>query len=251
MANTSQEISQEEPVAIATPLPLPDNHTAQFHLFSQLPSDIRVKIWMAIIPPEIVYIDRNMRLYGSRTRHPITLQINSESRSETLRVYKRCFSSIEVKGLLFNCLRDELHLGFGVNLLPEEGSSLSLREDLAQVQHIVSYNWCGASLREIKDAYPKLQTIAWPERRPGGYYPRSMHNSHFTISIHDRIDEELFAQRDYIRPEQKPMSCRVLIVSRSIEGGLWNAVLKFSNFIPVSPGNIDRLRDRTFTFRHL
>ncbi|RDW84924.1 hypothetical protein BP6252_02514 [Coleophoma cylindrospora] len=64
--------------------------SARFHLFAQLPTELRLKIWKHCLPgPRILKISYNasLREYTSSTRAPVTLSINQEARAQTLLTY--------------------------------------------------------------------------------------------------------------------------------------------------------------------
>jgi hypothetical protein len=69
----------------------------QCTLFHKLRIELRLKIWrFSLFPRTIVFdfgtwIERTLR---NRSQNPVTLQINQESRSETLRIYKIVFESL-------------------------------------------------------------------------------------------------------------------------------------------------------------
>ncbi|TGJ88613.1 hypothetical protein E0Z10_g170 [Xylaria hypoxylon] len=64
-----------------------------FHLFGQLPTELRLEIWAQTWEPRSLSIypidDDHFLCPGGRNRLPASAYVNSESRSETLRHYKR------------------------------------------------------------------------------------------------------------------------------------------------------------------
>ncbi|KAI1159081.1 hypothetical protein F5B18DRAFT_638118 [Nemania serpens] len=67
-----------------------------FHLFGQLPTELRLEIWVHSWEPRTISlfpIDYdNLIRPGGKNRLPASGYVNYESRSETLRHYKRCFA---------------------------------------------------------------------------------------------------------------------------------------------------------------
>ncbi|KAI1188208.1 hypothetical protein F5B17DRAFT_281147 [Nemania serpens] len=61
-----------------------------FHLFRQLPTELRLEIWTHTWEPRIVSIFPIVDT--EPLRYPASGYVNFESRSETLRYYKRCFA---------------------------------------------------------------------------------------------------------------------------------------------------------------
>ncbi|KAI0904880.1 hypothetical protein F4823DRAFT_613198 [Ustulina deusta] len=70
-----------------------------FQLFRQLPTEVRLKIWVHTWEPRTVSLypstdDGGSFLRpGTKNRLPASGYVNSESRSETLRYYKPCFAN--------------------------------------------------------------------------------------------------------------------------------------------------------------
>ncbi|GAW27139.1 putative cyclin-like f-box protein [Rosellinia necatrix] len=73
-----------------------------FRLFQQLPAELRLQIWVCTWEPRTVslfpstddgYDKLSFLRPGSKNRLPTSAYVNSESRSEALRYYKRCFAN--------------------------------------------------------------------------------------------------------------------------------------------------------------
>ncbi|KAI1753519.1 hypothetical protein F4782DRAFT_529398 [Xylaria castorea] len=67
-----------------------------FHFFGQLPTELRLQIWVYTWKPRTVTLYPVENDYflrpTNKNRLPASAYVNSESRSETLRYYKRCFA---------------------------------------------------------------------------------------------------------------------------------------------------------------
>ncbi|KAI1369744.1 hypothetical protein F5Y08DRAFT_477 [Xylaria arbuscula] len=67
-----------------------------FHLFGELPTELRLEIWAHTWEPRTVSIypinENYFLLPEGKNQLPASAYVNSESRSETLRHYKRCFA---------------------------------------------------------------------------------------------------------------------------------------------------------------
>ena len=65
---------------------------SHFHLFAQLPTELRLKIWEAAIRPRVLEIKYSASkcAYTSRTSQPPILQVNRESREAGRRAYAEC-----------------------------------------------------------------------------------------------------------------------------------------------------------------
>ncbi|KAI3321008.1 hypothetical protein HD806DRAFT_546837 [Xylariaceae sp. AK1471] len=68
----------------------------EFHLFGKLPTELRLKIWVYTWKPRTVSLypidDDHFLRPGGKNPLPASGYVNFESRSETLRHYKRCFA---------------------------------------------------------------------------------------------------------------------------------------------------------------
>jgi hypothetical protein len=106
MSNTSRHLLSELPTPEALEFDLPKKRwpwtpPQEFHWFSQLPTELRLKIWREAFPAAGAFILRGERFpaYDCENHHlpcfwlpensepPVTLCVNSESREETMRNY--------------------------------------------------------------------------------------------------------------------------------------------------------------------
>ncbi|KAI0490613.1 hypothetical protein F4859DRAFT_508412 [Xylaria cf. heliscus] len=109
-----------------------------FHLFGQLPTELRLRIWRYTWEPRTVSLfpatpDSFLRR-KSRKPLPASAYVNSESRSETLRYYECCFAQINGDFRWFNFHIDTLCLALNDNLL-----DLNILDptDLEKVQRLI------------------------------------------------------------------------------------------------------------------
>ncbi|KAI0546839.1 hypothetical protein F4679DRAFT_556140 [Xylaria curta] len=65
----------------------------QLHLFAELPIELRLKIWAHTWEPRTITLFPASGVYSLTDKNPLptSAYVNSESRSETLQHYKRCF----------------------------------------------------------------------------------------------------------------------------------------------------------------
>ncbi|KAF2963866.1 hypothetical protein GQX73_g9702 [Xylaria multiplex] len=108
----------------------------EFHLFGQLPTELRLQIWAYTWEPRTVSlyaIDRDHFLRpGGKNLLPASAYVNYESRKETLRYYKRCFAHPDKSDFRwFNFRLDTLCLAANLPFLNIDPN------DLKQVQRLI------------------------------------------------------------------------------------------------------------------
>ncbi|KAI0189878.1 hypothetical protein F4808DRAFT_32234 [Astrocystis sublimbata] len=129
-----------------------------FHLFGKLPTELRRMIWRFALEPRIVTILPSWDCYEMQPRRkprlPASGYVNRESRSETLRHYKRCFE-LEGDFHWFNFDLDTLCSPTGVCLQICQFRDPS---DLMKVQRMISPN---SLPNKLKAKMPCEDT--WPD----------------------------------------------------------------------------------------
>ncbi|KAI0538346.1 hypothetical protein GGR58DRAFT_526461 [Xylaria digitata] len=181
-----------------------------FHLFGQLPTELRLQIWAHTWKPRTISlyaIDRDhFLLPGGKNLLPASAYVNRESRSETLRHYKRCFSHPDKTDFRwFNFRLDTLCLAASWPLLNIDPN------DLRQVQRLIAPDeFPGATLVEtpcrntwlepvtesfespvvrevLEEKYPSLKELTlttnrWHVVKP--YYPQDQPGNGYAFERH-------------------------------------------------------------------
>lgn len=89
------------------------NTTKMFTIFSNLPSELRIKIWQQACSPRTVTLTYNTSSssFSSTTPPPTLLSVSHETREEALRIYTLSFGTpTEAPKVYFNPLLDTLYL---------------------------------------------------------------------------------------------------------------------------------------------
>lgn len=124
--------------------------------FSDLPTEIRLKIWRTLCNYERVVCVQGLVSITSRTNTPTVLHINHESREEGLRVYKVVFQSPQ--NIYFNPAIDTLYFkSFPVYLV-----MLVLHKATIPI-HQVMLRTCEVSVQSIKDlltSFPSIRALS-------------------------------------------------------------------------------------------
>jgi hypothetical protein len=151
-----------------------------FPRFLELPTEIRLKIWLHCLPGpravEVDYGERSEFLY-SKYPPPIALRICRESRAEALKHYELAFHSRPNAGqIYFDFSRDSLHFQDSgtFSIFPPDEALRAIGHDLARVKFMSScLHDCGAlSLPYLPDfrAFNALEeiTLLVPPGGPDG-----------------------------------------------------------------------------------
>ncbi|KAI1823735.1 hypothetical protein F4861DRAFT_549488 [Xylaria intraflava] len=144
---------------------MPAQKTPIFHHFGRLPSELRLKIWVHSWEPKTItifpsntghFILRRTPNKKDINRLPSSAYVNAESRSETLRYYKRCFAQRDKSDFRwFNfrldtlCVAGDCHLKKLRFLDPN---------DLKKVQRLIvpeSSPVCTKAATPCEDTWPK------------------------------------------------------------------------------------------------
>jgi hypothetical protein len=164
--------SLSTPLASTTPVDVTQANAnyLQFSLFPQLPIELRLKIWRETLPgPRIVELPsvniHQRSGWSPVLAGPIALQINRESREQTLSFYKLCFSSLNhtSPGTYINFTVDTVFMArntFGMGaindflapMLAQFGDKI---QDLALDSHI----WSRENVLEALFVLPKLKWL--------------------------------------------------------------------------------------------
>lgn len=145
---------------------------AEFPLFVELPTELRLKIWQLIIPePRVVPVryNRLFKQYTSTIEPPIAAQICSESRTLFLESYTKLILSPKYESAVFvNFACDTIYfdhfdcspdgdLSFDLAISPHRDRILNcaISSELWEILRVFKYD----SLSEVK-LMPNLKTIA-------------------------------------------------------------------------------------------
>lgn len=114
-------VSQAVEGSLLEALSAPNEATPSFNQFPELPLELRRKIWRYAFPKPRILKNLSLDKYGCWRRepfsfhvsHPVTLFINRESRTETLKSYRDLSTSLDTSGkpVYFSPAYDALHLG--------------------------------------------------------------------------------------------------------------------------------------------
>lgn len=143
-----------------------------FHLFPHLPAELRTKIWRDTFAPRNVLITYSPSTgkCSSSTPLPATLSVNQESRYETLRFYRQCFSTLldcstrgTPKYIIFNPAIDTLYfprrgeMGYDASIR-DFSDVLANKCELGTV-HKIALDIVQAGIKRPWEAYDKAVLI--------------------------------------------------------------------------------------------